>query len=140
MSGTTYINPLAPTYKELLSLSFQLMIDTYNKNGVAEQRKLFTELMNNGIKTPVIIGRAYSDLSVEQLQLSASTDFGALLLDGLGDGIDEGLGDISGDQKLPGIVVAFGKLLNNNSLCSLLANNLFSVSTNFKFTSEYMLR
>ncbi|MBT5273308.1 MAG: (E)-4-hydroxy-3-methylbut-2-enyl-diphosphate synthase [Flavobacteriales bacterium] len=64
-----------------------LMIDTYNENGLAEQRKLFTELMNNGIKTPVIIGRAYADLSQEQLQLSAATDMGALLLDGLGDGI-----------------------------------------------------
>ncbi|MDB0027607.1 (E)-4-hydroxy-3-methylbut-2-enyl-diphosphate synthase, partial [Flavobacteriales bacterium] len=64
-----------------------LMIDTYNENGLAEQRKLFTELMNNGIQTPVIIGRAYGDLSEEQLQLSASSDLGALLLDGLGDGI-----------------------------------------------------
>ena len=64
-----------------------LMIDTYNENGLAEQRKLFTELMNNGIKTPVIIGRDYADLSEEQLQLSASSDLGALLLDGLGDGI-----------------------------------------------------
>ena len=64
-----------------------LMIDTYNENGIAEQRKLFTELMNNGIKTPVMIGRAYGDLSEEQLQLSASSDLGALLLDGLGDGI-----------------------------------------------------
>ena len=64
-----------------------LMIDTYNENGLAEQRKLFTELMNNGIKTPAIIGRAYGDLSEEQLQLSASSDLGALLLDGLGDGI-----------------------------------------------------
>ena len=52
------------------------MIDTYNENGLAEQRKLFTELMNNGIKTPVIIGRAYGDLSEEQLQLSASSDLG----------------------------------------------------------------
>jgi (E)-4-hydroxy-3-methylbut-2-enyl-diphosphate synthase len=64
-----------------------LMIDTYNENGLAEQRKLFTELMNNNIKTPVIIGRSYVDFSEQQLQLSASSDFGALLLDGLGDGI-----------------------------------------------------
>ena len=64
-----------------------LMIDTYNDNGLAEQRKLFAELMINKVQTPVIIGRAYSDLSQEQLQLSASADFGALLLDGLGDGI-----------------------------------------------------
>ena len=64
-----------------------LMIDTYNKNSVAEQRKLFTELINTEIKNPVIIRRTYGDLSEDQLQLSASSDFGGLLLDGLGDGI-----------------------------------------------------
>ena len=64
-----------------------LLIDTHNKNGIAEQRRLFIELINNEIKTPVIIGRAYTDLSEEQLQLSAASDIGALLLDGLGDGI-----------------------------------------------------
>lgn len=64
-----------------------LMIDTYNKHGMAEQRKLFIELINNHCTTPVIIGRAYADLTPEQLQLHASTDIGALLVDGLGDGI-----------------------------------------------------
>jgi (E)-4-hydroxy-3-methylbut-2-enyl-diphosphate synthase len=64
-----------------------LIIDTYNENGVAEQRKIFTELINNYIRTPVIIGRAYEDFEEGQIQLSASSDFGALLLDGLGDGI-----------------------------------------------------
>lgn len=64
-----------------------LMIDTYNNHGMAEQRKLFVELMNNNCKTPVVIGRAYSDLTQEQLQLHASTDMGALLVDGLGDGV-----------------------------------------------------
>ena len=64
-----------------------LIIDTYNDNGLAEQRKLFAELMSNKVRTPVVIGRAYGDLSKEQLQLSASADFGSLLLDGLGDGI-----------------------------------------------------
>lgn len=64
-----------------------LLIDTYNKNGMAEQRKMFVDLINNNIKTPVIIGRAYGNLSTEQLQLSCAADIGALLLDGLGDGI-----------------------------------------------------
>ncbi len=64
-----------------------LMIDTYNHHGMAEQRKLFIELINNDCKTPVIIGRAYGDLLSEQLQLYASTDIGALLVDGLGDGV-----------------------------------------------------
>jgi len=64
-----------------------LLIDTYNKNGIAEQRKLFVDLINFNIKTPVIIGRAYGNLSLEQLQLSSAADIGSLLLDGLGDGI-----------------------------------------------------
>ena len=64
-----------------------LMIDTYNNHGMAEQRRLFIELMNMGCKTPVVIGRAYGDLTETQLQLHASTDVGALLIDGLGDGI-----------------------------------------------------
>jgi (E)-4-hydroxy-3-methylbut-2-enyl-diphosphate synthase len=85
-----------------------LMIDTYNKNGVAEQRKLFTELMNNNIKTPVIIGRAYGNLSEEQLQLSASADFGALLLDGLGDGIFITAENCGSDQSVNSL--AFGIL------------------------------
>ena len=77
-----------------------LLIDTYNKNGIAEQRKLFVHLINNGVKTPVIIGRAYGDLSEEQLQLSASADFGSLLLDGLGDGMFISAENCGSDQMI----------------------------------------
>jgi len=64
-----------------------LMIDTYNMHGMAEQRKLFIELINNDCKTPVVIGRAYGEITPEQMQLHAATDMGALLVDGLGDGV-----------------------------------------------------
>ena len=64
-----------------------LFTDTYNAHGMAEQRRFFVELMNKGCDVPVIIGRAYRDLSSEQLQLYAATDLGGLLVDGLGDGI-----------------------------------------------------
>lgn len=64
-----------------------LLIDTYNEHGLAEQRRLFVELMNARCDVPVIIGRAYGDLSVDQLQLYAATDLGGLLIDGLGDGV-----------------------------------------------------
>tara|TARA_B100001250_G_scaffold3965_1_gene3344 strand:+ start:2560 stop:4473 length:1914 start_codon:yes stop_codon:yes gene_type:complete len=64
-----------------------LLIETHNKNGIAEQRRLFIELINNKILNPIIIGRKYTDLSQEQLQLSAAADIGALLLDGLGEGV-----------------------------------------------------
>lgn len=64
-----------------------LLIDTYNKHGYPEQRRLFVELINHAVECPVIIGRAYRDLTTEQLQLYAATDIGGLLIDGLGDGI-----------------------------------------------------
>lgn len=64
-----------------------LFIDTDNGHGMAEQRRLFVELMNKECDVPVIIGRAYKDLTTEQLQLYAATDFGGLFVDGLGDGI-----------------------------------------------------
>ncbi len=63
-----------------------LLIDTYNKHGYAEQRRLFVELMEQGCNVPVIIGRAYKDLTSERLQLYSATDIGGLLMDGLGDG------------------------------------------------------
>ena len=64
-----------------------LLIDTYNKHGYAEQRRLFVELINNDCLCPVVIGRAYRDLSPGQLQLYSATDMGGLMIDGLGDGV-----------------------------------------------------
>ena len=64
-----------------------IVIDTFNKNGMAEQRKLFVDLMNEKIDCPVVIRRRYKNLPYEDLQLYSSSDIGALLIDGLGDGI-----------------------------------------------------
>jgi (E)-4-hydroxy-3-methylbut-2-enyl-diphosphate synthase len=64
-----------------------LLIDTYNTHGMAEQRRLFVELLNADCHVPVIIGRAYGSITNEELVLHSSTDIGPLLLDGLGDGV-----------------------------------------------------
>ncbi len=64
-----------------------LVIDTDNNHGLAEQRRLFVELMNKSCDVPVVIGRAYANLTPEQLQVYAGTDLGGLLVDGLGDGV-----------------------------------------------------
>lgn len=64
-----------------------LLIDTYNAHGLAEQRRLFIELISRACTAPVIIGRAYADTQPDQLQLYAATDMGGLLIDGLGDGV-----------------------------------------------------
>ena len=64
-----------------------LIVKTDNINGLAEQRRIFIELINRNIKTPVIISRDYNQLDAKYLQLNSSSDIGGLLIDGLGDGI-----------------------------------------------------
>ena len=68
-------------------LNIILLIDTYNDHGMCEQRRLFIELLNSNCTTPVIIGRAYENLSTDMLQLYSATDIGGLFVDGFGDGI-----------------------------------------------------
>ena len=64
-----------------------LIVKTDNVNGLAEQRRIFIELINRNIKTPVIISKDYNQLDAKYLQLNSSSDIGGLLIDGLGDGI-----------------------------------------------------
>ncbi len=77
-----------------------LFIDTYNKHGMAEQRRIFVSLMEAECDVPVIIGKAYRDLSIEELQLYAATDLGGLLIDGLGDGIFIAAENCGPDKKI----------------------------------------
>lgn len=64
-----------------------LVVETNNEHGMAEQRRLFFELIDNEITNPVIVKRDYINISMDELRLYASTDLGALLIDGLGDGV-----------------------------------------------------
>lgn len=64
-----------------------LLINTNNKHGMAEERRIFVELINKDCDVPVIIGRTYRNLPAERMQLYAATDLGGLLVDGLGDGV-----------------------------------------------------
>lgn len=64
-----------------------LVCDTVNSHAMAELRRLFVTLAEHDIKLPVIIKRNYNSISEEDFQLGSSAEVGALLLDGLGDGI-----------------------------------------------------
>jgi len=60
---------------------------TENEHAMASLRRFFFELIRLGIKTPVIVERAFPPISEDKLQLYAATDVGGLLIDGLGDGV-----------------------------------------------------
>ena len=71
------------------------VFEAANEHAMAELRRMFIQMINLGMKIPVIIKRDYKDISEEQFQLYASTDVGALLLDGFGDGVW-----LTGSQKV----------------------------------------
>ncbi len=64
-----------------------LIVDTFNPYAMPELRRLFVSLAEYGINLPVMIKRNYQDISEQEFQLASSTEIGALLLDGLGDGV-----------------------------------------------------
>lgn len=64
-----------------------LIADTFNEHAMPELRRLFVSLSEHEIELPVIIKRNYKNVSEQDFQLGSSAEIGALLLDGLGDGI-----------------------------------------------------
>jgi (E)-4-hydroxy-3-methylbut-2-enyl-diphosphate synthase len=64
-----------------------LILDTFNPYAMPELRRLFVSLAEDGVRLPVIIKRNYRDIPEQEFQLASSTEIGALLLDGLGDGV-----------------------------------------------------
>lgn len=64
-----------------------LVLTSHEENAVAQIRSVFFKLIEAEVLTPVVLQRSFEGLSDDELQLYSATDFGALLLDGLGDGV-----------------------------------------------------
>jgi (E)-4-hydroxy-3-methylbut-2-enyl-diphosphate synthase len=64
-----------------------LILESFNKNPMAELRAFFMSLETHIWKVPVILYRRYNEETLEDLQIKASADLGGLFLDGYGDGI-----------------------------------------------------
>ncbi len=64
-----------------------VVLTTNNAHGMPEQRRVFIDLLQKRIENPVIIKRSYSKLDLDQVRLFTATDFGALLIEGFGDGV-----------------------------------------------------
>lgn len=63
------------------------IVETNNLHGMAEERRILIELLSKKYDTPTIIRRKYDTASEEEVRLYAATDVGALLIDGMGEGI-----------------------------------------------------
>ena len=66
-----------------------VVVPSQHQNRLGEQRALVHELMAEGIENPVVFAQAYKHSQQEKadLQLEAAADMGALMMDGLTDGL-----------------------------------------------------
>ena len=77
-----------------------IFVETDNAHAMPEMRRLFFELLDNQITTPVVIVRKYQLLPQSDFQLFSATDCGGLLIDGFGDGILLKLPDLDKKSEL----------------------------------------
>ncbi|TVR37049.1 MAG: 4-hydroxy-3-methylbut-2-en-1-yl diphosphate synthase [Cryomorphaceae bacterium] len=84
----TDINHLnAGLLDQLKTANVILVLTTQHAHGMAEQRAAVFKMMHADCDVPVIVRRDYDTSDEETFMLHSATDLGALLLDGLGDGI-----------------------------------------------------
>lgn len=85
------VTPASLTPEFLLSIQHNptvvLAMQTDNEHAMPALRRTFFTLMNSGIDVPVIVKRTYNTDSELDFRLYSATDAGALLLDGMGDGL-----------------------------------------------------
>ncbi|GAA4738169.1 (E)-4-hydroxy-3-methylbut-2-enyl-diphosphate synthase [Flavisolibacter ginsenosidimutans] len=71
--------------------SVVLCLSSKNKNAMQSVRRMFVELMNRDIKNPVIITVDSNRQTADEHLIHYATEAGALLLDGMGDGVCFGM-------------------------------------------------
>lgn len=64
-----------------------LLLTSHHANPMGEIEAFIHRLWDNGCKAPVVVRMSYDDANEEDVQVKAGADFGALLLNGLVDGI-----------------------------------------------------
>jgi (E)-4-hydroxy-3-methylbut-2-enyl-diphosphate synthase len=120
----TYLSTIAEDSSVVLCLS------STSKNSMQSVRRMFVELLNRGIKNPVIITVDSNWQTADEHLIHYATEAGALLLDGMGDGVCFGMtGDsyqlATGNQQ--SAIVAGRNYIQNNSPESFINNTAFSI-------------
>lgn len=100
-------------------------LSSTNKNAMQSVRRMFAELMNRGIKNPVINITDSNWQTADEHLIHFATETGALLLDGLGEGICLGMTKKSYDQLAASYeqMNASGRNYSTNSTIEQFINN-----------------
>ncbi|MCM5527424.1 (E)-4-hydroxy-3-methylbut-2-enyl-diphosphate synthase [Parasegetibacter sp. NRK P23] len=72
--------------------SVVICLSSTNQNAMQSVRRMFIELMNKGFRNPVVLITDSNGITPDEHLIHFATETGALLLDGLGDGICLGYG------------------------------------------------
>jgi len=102
--------------------SVVLVLETENLHGMAEQRRVFFELVEKEILNPVIVKRDYKNILFKDIQLYSSTDLGALLIDGFGDGVWITVENLINEEENQGLYVK--SFINRNESQQKIINRL----------------
>ena len=109
----TYLDDIARDSTAVICLS------STNKNAMQSVRRMYVELMNRGIKNPVVNIVDSNWQTKDEHLIHFATETGALLLDGLGDGICLGLAAAS--YKLQAASIQPEKFINDTAFNILQA-------------------
>jgi (E)-4-hydroxy-3-methylbut-2-enyl-diphosphate synthase len=117
-----------------------LILETDNLHGMAEQRRVFFELREKEIINPIILKRDYSNITFEDLQLYSSTDFGSLLIDGLGDGVWLSITDFMKEEIKSGAYVRsfINKFETKEKIVNRLLFNILQAARQRISKTEYI--
>jgi len=115
----TYLDQLKNDPTSVLCLS------STNKNAMQSVRRMYIELMNRGIKNPVINTTDSSWQTADEHLIQYATETGALFLEGLGDGICLGMTKKGYDQLAANYqqMNASGRNYTNNLTIEQFINN-----------------
>jgi (E)-4-hydroxy-3-methylbut-2-enyl-diphosphate synthase len=92
-------------------------------HAMASVRRYVVELMNKGISNPVVVAVESHDVTIDEQLIHLSTDSGALLLDGIGDGIWL----INDPSKIQNTQVSGRTYLESKNNNQFLNNTSFSI-------------
>lgn len=105
------------------------VIHTENLHAMAELRRLFFELLNQGVTVPVIVSRSYAVAEEDNVRIYAATDAGGLFIDGFGDGIMIGVKGLSAAKE---------EQLRWADLCNKTAFGILQATRNRMSKTEYI--
>jgi (E)-4-hydroxy-3-methylbut-2-enyl-diphosphate synthase len=105
-----------------------ICLSSTNKNAMQSIRRMFIELMERNIKNPVVLITDSNQSTTDEHLIHYATETGALLLEGLGDGICLGMTSAAYHSIKQSSINASGRnYLQNQTVEQFINNSAFSI-------------